>query len=146
LLFKEQFPWEFEKKITAVQRQMKAYWLIPLLTPIKSRWTVPVKRFLACHENVNFSWVCPIKKLGSAKIHVFLSSWIRILPMIIILVWCQVFKGLCYKTSNCKTPNYKTLNLTERRILQNVEIQNVESYRMSKYKTSTIQNVENDLA
>jgi hypothetical protein len=25
LLFKEQFPWEFEKKISAVQRQMKAY-------------------------------------------------------------------------------------------------------------------------
>ncbi len=41
LQFKEQVPFQFENKISAVQRKMKAK-LIKLLTPLKPRWTIPL--------------------------------------------------------------------------------------------------------
>ncbi len=42
LLFKKRVPLIFENKMSAIQCWMKAYQLISLYTPVKSRWTIPL--------------------------------------------------------------------------------------------------------
>jgi hypothetical protein len=42
LQFKEQVPFKLKNKISAVQCKRKTFRLIPLLTPVDSRWTIPL--------------------------------------------------------------------------------------------------------
>jgi hypothetical protein len=42
LQFKEQVLFKLKNKISAVQCEKKTFRLIPLLTPVDSRWTIPL--------------------------------------------------------------------------------------------------------
>jgi hypothetical protein len=63
LWFKERDPFRRENKIPAVQRYMNAYWLILPLTPVKSCWTIPLKKFATNQINCAHSLTSSSKNI-----------------------------------------------------------------------------------